>query len=495
MSSTTKPTPSVRTAAVWGMAGQYVAFVAQFATSIVISRFFLTPGEVGLFGTALAAAMMVAVFQDFGIGRYVAGAANLDATTLRRCFSVSLLIAWTIGLLLLALAWPIAQFYHDARLFPILAVIASSYLLVPLGIVPAALLQRRLDFRGLFFVNVGAAFAMAGVTIAAAAHGWSAMSLAFGTVAQAAARALLGLWVSGERPHLPLTLSGIGPILKFGSGSSALILSGALGTRTPELIIGRLIGFVAVGLYGRAVGLSGQLRQLVSGAIGGVFFPAFARMRDRGEDFAPAYLRVVSAYSVTTWPAMAFLAAAAVPVVSILYGPVWAGVAPLLVLIALSEIPFTALPLHMDVPIVLGRMRALLIYNLIDTAISMGLMIAAALVSVHWAAVSRIAYGMLWFAVYAGFMRRLVGFRWRDMIAIYAQSLACTAATVAPLLIVYWLWRTPPEIGFEMLAGAAVSGTACWGAMLFVVRHPARNEFIGMAGNMLARLGQRPISA
>ena len=484
--------PSVRTAALWGMAAQYLAFVAQFATSVIISRFFLTPGEVGLFGTALAAAMMVAVFQDFGIGRYVAGEASLDPDKLRRVFSVSLIIAWAIGLLLLALAWPIAQFYRDARLFPILAVIASSYLLVPFGIVPAALLQRRLDFRRLFFVNVGAAFAMGAVTILAAANGWSAMSLALGTVAQAAARALIGLWTSGERPHLPLTLRGIGPILKFGSGSSALIFSGALGVRTPELIIGRVLGFVAVGLYGRAVGLSGQLRQLVSGAIGGVFFPAFARMRDRGEAFAPAYLRVVSAYSVTTWPAMAFLAAAAVPVVSILYGPVWSGVAPLLVLIALSEIPFTALPLHMDVPIVLGRMRTLLIYNLVDTAISMALMIAAALVSVQWAAASRIVYGLLWFAVYAGFMQRLVGFRWREMVVIYAQSATCSVATVAPLALITWRWRSPAEVDFGTLALAAIAGCLCWAVMLFLVRHPARIEFIEMANGSLGKLRLRP---
>jgi O-antigen/teichoic acid export membrane protein len=486
----TPAAPSVRTAAVWGMAGQYVVFAAQFATSVVISRFFLTPGEVGLFGTALAAAMMVAVFQDFGIGRFISGEADLDDEKLRRCFSVSIVIALAIGALIGALAWPIARFYSDDRLFPILGVIAASYLLVPFGIVPAALLQRRLDFRGLFVVNTGAAFAMAAMTIGAAANGWSAMSLALGTVAQAAVRALLGIWMCGEHPRLPLKLDGLGPILKFGSGSSMLILSGALGVRTPELIIGRLINFVAVGLYGRAVGLSGQLRQLVSGAIGGVFFPAFARMRDRGEAFAPAYLRVVAAYSVTTWPAMAFLAAAAVPVVDLLYGPVWAGVAPLLILIALSEIPFTALPLHMDVPIVLGRMRTLLVYNLIDTAISMGLMIAAALISVEWAAASRIGYGVLWFAVYAGFMRRLIDFRWGDMVRIYAQSLACTLATVAPLALLYAAGRAPIDLGFPMMAATALAGCLCWAAMLFVVRHPARLEFIDMGRAGISRLRQ-----
>ncbi len=479
--------PSVRTAAVWGMAGQYVVFAAQFATSVVISRFFLTPGEVGLFGTALAAAMMVAVFQDFGIGRFISGEPNLDDDKLRRCFSVSIVIALAIGAVIGALAWPIAGFYHDNRLFPILAVIAASYLLVPFGIVPAALLQRRLDFRGLFIVNTGAAFTMAAVTIGAAAHGCSAMSLAIGTVAQAGVRAVLGIWMCGEHPRLPLKLDGLAPILKFGSGSSALILSGALGVRTPELIIGRLINFIAVGLYGRAVGLSGQLRQLVSGAIGGVFFPAFARMRDRGEAFAPAYLRVVAAYSVTTWPAMAFLAAAAVPVVDLLYGPVWAGVAPLLMLIALSEIPFTALPLHMDVPIVLGRMRALLMFNSIDTAVSMGLMIAAAFINVEWAAASRIVYAVLWFAIYARFMRRLIQFKWREMIRIYAQSLACTLATIAPLAFVYAAGRAPIDLGFALLAGTGVAGCLCWATMLFVVRHPARLEFIDIARAGLTR--------
>lgn len=481
-------TPSVRTAAVWGMAAQYAVFVAQFATSVIISRFFLTPGEVGLFGTALAAAMMVAVFQDFGIARYISGEAELDDAKLRRCFSVSIAIALAIGLLLFALAWPIAAFYEDDRLFPVLAVIAASYLLVPFAIVPTALLQRRLDFRRLFVVNTGAAIAMAGVTIGAAAAGWSAMALAFGTIAQAAARAMLGLWLGGARPHFPLALRGTGDILKFGSGSSALILSGALGTRTPELIIGRLLDFVAVGLYGRAVGLSGQLRQLVSGAIGGVFFPAFARMRDRGEDFAPPYLRVVSAYTVTTWPAMVFLAVAAVPLVDLLYGPVWAGVAPLLVLIALSEIPFAALPLHMDVPIVLGRMRTLLVLNLVDTVISIALMVAAALISLEWAAASRIAYGVLWFGVYAVFMRRLIAFRWRGMAAIYAQSALCALATAAPLALAYALWTTPAQIGFAGLTLAALAGCLCWAAMLFVVRHPARGEFVDMAGMALAKL-------
>jgi O-antigen/teichoic acid export membrane protein len=223
---------------------------------------------------------------------------------------------------------------------------------------------------------------------------------------------------------------------------------------------------------------------LVSGAIGGVFYPAFARLRDNGEDLAGPYLRVVSGYSAVTWPAMAFLAAASTPLVLMLYGPLWAGVAPLLAWIALSEFAFTALPLHMELPILLGRMRRLLLLNLLDTIASIGLLVAGALWSLEWAAASRVAWGIVWFAIYAGFMRGLVGFAWRDMIGLYVRSLIATAATVTPLLLYYWRWSSPAETDFAALAALATAGGLCWLATIFLVRHPVRDEVAGMLASL-----------
>ena len=477
---------SVRSAALWAMGAQYVVFAATFVTSVLISRFFLVPAEVGLFGIALSAAMLVSIFQDFGITRYIAGQPNLAEEEISTCFSVSILFSLAIGLAILALAWPAAAFYGDERLFSVFAVIAGSYLLAPLGIVPAAVLQRDMAFKALFLVNVGAAIANAAVTIALAAAGWSALSLAWGLVAQQAVRGLFGIWLSGRRPPFPPRLAGARPVLRFGSGSSLLSLSGAIGMRTPELIIGRILDFAAVGLFGRATALSGHLRLLVSGAIGGVFFPAFARLRDNGEDLAAPYLRVVSGYSAFTWPAMAFLAAASTPLVLMLYGETWAGVAPLLMWIALSEIPFTALPLHMEMPILLGRMRRLVQLNFLDTFASISLLVLAATWSLEWAAASRIGYGVAWFAIYAATMRRLVGFRWGAMLGIYMKSAAVTAATVAPLALLYGVWLEPGEVDFITLAGAAAAGGLMWLGALFLVRHPARHEVTGLLQSLLA---------
>jgi O-antigen/teichoic acid export membrane protein len=477
--------PSVRGAALWAMAAQYVTFGITFVTGVIISRFFLGPEEVGLFSIALAAAMIVSVFQDFGITRYVAGEPDLGPEKLRTCFSVSLVVAFGIGLLILALAWPIAAFYGDDRLVPVVAVIAGSYLLAPFGIVPAAVLQRRMDFRRLFVVNSGSILAMGGTAIVLAANGWSALSLSYAVVAQAGVKAVLGIALSGCRPPWPLSFRGARPVVSFGSRMMALYAVAAVGIRSPDLVVGRVAGIAETGLFSRATSLAHQLVTLLTGAVGAVFYPAFARLRDRGEDLAAPYLRVAAGFTAVTWPGLAFLAAAALPVVLFLYGDGWAEVAPLLALIALSEFFFCALPLQGELPILLGRMKLLLVVNIIETIVSILLLVVAGLWSLEAAAASRIVYGVLWWAIYAWMLRSLVGLRWRDLADIYLRSMASALATVAPLLLVYQFVAGPEAISLLWLTLAALAGCLGWLATLYLVRHPARHEVSGFASVLL----------
>lgn len=478
---------SVRAAAVWSMAATYVAFAMQFVVSVLISRFFLTPAEVGTFSIALSAAMLVAVLQDFGITRYISGQAELTDAQVRTCFTVSVLFALAIGLIVAVIAWPVAKFYGEPVLFTLLLIIAGSYLIVPFGIVPSALLTRAMNFRALFVVNTLASLANATVALTLAASGHSALSLAWALVAQAVVRAILGQWLSGARLPLPPSLAEARPILGFGSASSLLFVSGALGTRTPELVIGRILGLAAVGLYGRAASLAVQLHTLMAGAVGGVFYPAFRRLRDEGVPLGRPYLRVVAAYSGVVWPAMAALAVAAEPLVSMLYGARWAGVAGPLRWVALAEICFVALPLHVELPILLGRINSLIRYNIVDTAVSIGLLTLAAWSGLEWAAASRLGYGIIWFAIYAALVRRLVGFEWRQLIDVYLRSGTGTVAAVAPLLIAYQ-WIAPAAMTFGELALLSAGGFACWAVALVAVRHPLVDEVLDVARPRLHRI-------
>ena len=480
-------TMSVRAAAVWAMAGQYLSFAIQFATSVIISRLFLTPAEVGLFSIALSAALVVSVLQDFGLSRYIAGLPDIDAQALARCSSVALLFSLVVAGTIAASAWPMAQTYHQPRLLPILLIIAGSYLFVPLAVVPLALMGRTMSFRGHFTVNVGGALAQSTVALALAAMGYSSFALAWATLANGAARGIIAQILRPALPW-PLRVDGLKPIVHTGSRLTTLYAIGALGSRTPDMIVGKLLGLISVGLYSRAVSLSDQFRMLISGAIGSVFYPAFARIRDRGDPLGPAYLRVVAGYTAVIWPGMTGLALCAQPIVRLLYGDNWLGVAPLLSTIALTELFLVSLPLHTDLPILLGRLNRLLIFNSVDMLMSVLLLAVFCRWGVQGAAASRLVYGICWVMLYARFLHGVIAFDVKRLLMIYGKSALSTLAAVAPLTLTYLLWAGPATITLPVLTVATAAGLALWLGTMRLIRHPAFDDLLGLLTHVLAPL-------
>ncbi|MBC2666044.1 oligosaccharide flippase family protein [Novosphingobium flavum] len=469
---------SVRAAAIWAISAQYMSFAIQFIASVVIARWFIGPDDLGLFSIAFAAVQMIALLQDFGVTRYIVGEAELDQRKLASAFALSVTVAWSVAAVALLAAQPIARFYGDPRLLPITAIIAASYLMVPLAIVPQALRQRALDFRSNTMIEIGAAAANAVTAIILAWRGHGALALAWGAFAQQGARMAISQWRNGFTLPRPFSLRGSAPLLRFGGGNSALVLIGAVGMRAPELVIGRMIGAVAVGLFSRASGLAAQLRTLVSGAVAGVFYPAFARLRDSGEPLGPPYVRVVAAYTAVTWPAMAGIAALAEPIIRSLYGERWLAASPMLAWIALAQMCYVALPLHIELPLLTGRMRALVVRNSLDTLASIVLLFAFAPLGVIGAALSRFAHGLCWIAIYFGFLRSCLGFAPRALFGVWLKSGAATLAAVAPVYAGYALWHPAASAGMGQVMLTALAGVGGWLAALWLTRHPAHAEIV-----------------
>lgn len=473
---------SIRRAALWSLAAQYASFAIQFATSVVISRLFLLPADVGLFSIALAAAMVVSIFQDMGISRFVTGQPQMREDHVRDYAAVAVGIGWAVAAMVALAAWPLERFYGEAGLASLVLIIAAAYIAIPLGIVPAALLTRRMDFKALFFANAGSALVGGGVAVATAAAGAGPASLAWGMLASAVVKLALVQWGAPVLPRWPRQMAVVRPMLGFGGATFVLSLSGSLGLRSQDLIVGRLLGVAATGLFTRAGALAGQMSMLVVGAINAVFYPAFAKKRDAGEPLAAPYLHLVACNTALQWPAAVGLALAAEPVVHLLYGPNWSDVAPLLRWTALAEIFFVAIPLQMDIPILLGRIKTLVWVNLIDTALTVALLATFCLWGVEAAALSRIATGALWFAIYAVLLCRLLELPIGAAAVTYLKSGACALAAGLPLALARWFGWFGAEMGFLPLVGLVAAGGLCWLAMLPLVRHPFWGEVqLGLA--------------
>lgn len=473
---------SIRRAALWSLAAQYASFAIQFATSVVISRLFLLPADVGLFSIALAAAMVVSIFQDMGISRFVTGQPQMQMEHVRDYAAVATGIGWLVAGVVALAAVPLERFYDEAGLASLVLIIAASYVAMPLGIVPTALLTRRMDFRALFFANAGSALAGGIVAVASAAEGAGPAALAWGMLATALTKLAVVQAIMPVWPRWPRQLDVVRPMISFGGATFIISLSGSVGLRSQDLIVGRLLGVAATGLFTRAGALAGQMSMLVVGAINAVFYPAFARKRDAGEPLAAPYLHLVACNTALQWPAAVGLALAAEPVVLLLYGPNWIEVAPLLRWTALAEILFIAIPLQMDIPILLGRIRTLVWVNLFDTALTVSLLAIFCLWGVEAAALSRIATGVLWFAIYGALLGRLLHLPWGQVAGTYGKSAVCALAAGVPLAAAQWFGWFGPTMGFAPLLGLVAAGVLCWLAALPLVRHPFWGEVqLGLA--------------
>lgn len=484
---------TTRDAVVWSALGKFTSFATIFITSVIIARYFLGPSEVGLFSIAFAATTLVAVLQEFGLNRYIVGEAEFDDAKLRSAFSVSFLVSGGIAVLILVLSWPISRAYGDLDLLPLLLVIGASYFFVPFAIVPTALLHRRMDFRSDFMVEVSACFANAIVSLYLAWAGWSAMALACGAFAQQAARALVSQWRAGWVFPWPFTLSGAGPLMRFGGGSTMLQICDSIGGRAPDLILGATVGAGGVGVYSRASGLAVQVILLMTGAVNSVFYPALARLRDEGKSLGEAYVRIAAGYTGFVFPAMAGLAAAAYPLVMALYGERWIAVAPILSILAIAQMVVVAIPLPVQIPILLGRLDAAIVRSAMAVTALIALFVITTRWGLEYAPFAYLGFAAINSLLFGQLIHRLTGFSLVELCRTYLRSLACAAAAAAPLLTSYRFWVPAEEMGFGLLLALVALGVACWFVAIHLVRHPVRVEVHQIIADLLRRL--RPQAA
>jgi hypothetical protein len=126
-----------------------------------------------------------------------------------------------------------------------------------------------------------------------------------------------------------------------------------------------------------------------------------------------------------------------------------------------------------------------LVFNLADTALSVGTLAAGAAIGVQAAAASRLVYGLGWFLLYAIWLQRMIGFRWARAMRIYLSSGGVALATITPAVLAISLWRTPSTLSFSGLAASGIASGIAWLIGIVLFRHPARDDLSGMARHVI----------
>ncbi|MBN2739721.1 MAG: oligosaccharide flippase family protein [Rhodobacteraceae bacterium] len=465
----------VRRSFVFALADKLSVVAMSILTMAVVSRI-LTPAEVGLFLVASTIVILIEAFRDFGIGTFLIREPDLPPRLVRTAVTIIGCMSLALGGLAVIGAETIARFYADPHLAGLIRIAAMAFLVAPVSTPLLALLRRDMAFGKVAVISVAAGFVNASATIGLALAGFGPFSLAWGSVLAACVTAVGAMICRPQWWIFRPTLRDWRLVVPFGAWSSIVTLLGMLYDAFPRLILGRVLGFGAVGLFARAISLSQLPDRLILSAVQPVLLPALAgHSRENGALKAPL-LMGLSYISGLQWPALAMIAVLADPIVRLLLGPQWLEVVPLVRIVALAF--FCLFPIYLCYPVLvtLGRVRDMAVAMMIALPPCFAIMLGASSFGLHAMALSLFLTGPIQVITVMVFVRRKVPFTMAELGLVIARSGGVTLATVSiPAVVVLAVgsWNALDGVSTVLaIFGAAIG----WGTGLVVLRHPLSQE-------------------
>lgn len=474
---------------VMSYAERYADMAISFVAVMILARI-VTPAEVGAYAIAVVIASIIGGVRDFGCVDYLIQAKSVDTVALRTSLTVAVLLgaAWAVALWFAA---PLAgSIYGTADVATCLAIGAISFAIVPFCSVTNAMLSRELRFGARAINEVARALVSAVVSIWLALRGHGAIGLAWGGLAGTLAQVLVSLpfWPRGL--DLKPSLDHARRLLSFGRHRSTASAFEEVVLRAPDLIIGKMISLEAASLYGRAQSLASLVEQALLQAIYPVSTAHFARLaRENTGQLRDAFAHALACVTAVAFAMSAFLAAAAEPLVWLLYGEKWAHAAPLLRYLAFAAAATSITAMTLSLLLATGlvhrtsRMQLLLALMMI-AAVTAGAMhgINAALMGVCMASLA----GML-YALHE--LRSHLNFGWRDQLGMLGRAivLACLVGLV-PFAFTQWSAQTNLERFVIVVASALVAlaaftcGARALGHPVYPIVMRVLRKFVSLAG-------------
>jgi O-antigen/teichoic acid export membrane protein len=314
--------------------GTIITGAGQLVVTAVLARL-LSPADYGLAGLAAVYVGLAAILAQFGIGPALVQRAELTPRIIRAGFTATVLI----GILTTALVWftaPLAaELLGNDGLTPVIRGLSFTFVLANPGFVAQGLTERSLAWRRLMWVEVAAFIAgYATPALVLAAAGFGVWAIVGSTLAQNLVRSALLLKLQ-PHPKWPRIGPEIRELLRFGSGFTLARAFNYGAGQGDNLVVGRVLGILALGYYSRAFKLMMILVTYFATVVTKVLFPIMSRLQGQPDRLRSTYLTGAAVLGLVSAPLGALMVVTAPEIVAVMLGPKWtAAVVPFQILTA-----------------------------------------------------------------------------------------------------------------------------------------------------------------
>ena len=365
-----------------------------FMRTIILARL-LAPEAFGLLGIALVSIATLETFSQTGFRAALIQKKESVESYLDTAWTVSAVRGTILFLILFSAAPAVAKFFKSPEASLVIRVLSISLLLSGFSNVGIIFFQKELEFHKQFFYEITATLVDLSVTISLAFTWRNVWALVWGGLAASSVRLLMSYLIHPYRPRIKFGRAEYRDLFGFGkwiAGSTILVF---LITQGDDILVGKMLGVTALGLYQMAYALSNLPATEISHVIAQVTFPTFSKLQENMQKLKEGYIKVLQITAIVALPLAGMILVLARDFTQIVIGDKWLPMVPAMQVLAFwgatRSIGSTAGPvfLSMGKPQILVQLQllvlstlAILIYPLSVTFNILGTSLAVCLASI-----------------------------------------------------------------------------------------------------------------
>ena len=306
------------------LSGLFVA-VCQITQISVLTKF-LQPGDFGLMAIMMVVIGLAQLFVDMGMGNAIIHHQKISHIQLSSLYWLNIGVGVLFTAILFILSPVIARFYNAPPLQNALSVLSVIFIIVAVGNQYRVLCQKELQLNRMAKIEISASFISLLVAILLAFWGLGVYALVFATLTQATVSSLLFLLVGLKCHHRPAFIyqqKELKKFFNFGFFQLGEKTINYLHTQFDILLIGKVLGAEATGIYHIAKTLIVRTVTVINPIVTKVTIPLMAKLQNDDESLKLIFIKTVNYVSLVSFPIFMAIAVLAKPLIFILFGEKW----------------------------------------------------------------------------------------------------------------------------------------------------------------------------
>jgi PST family polysaccharide transporter len=369
------------TSAAWYAGTRAWMGLVQWAVGILLARLLL-PQDYGLFAMALSVIAVLELLQNLGLGTAIIQRQDLTPRHLNAVFWIMLGVSLAIAVVAVGGSVLAAHVYGEPRLIWMVRLLALSFVLDAVGLVPYNLLTKEIEFRGRSLAEALATVVSAVTALVCAYLGFAFWALVIAHLARSVVRNAGMLMAARWWPGLDVTFTGMRSVVGFGLRIAGAQVIYTLSGATQTAILGRLLGAVDLGYYSMAssLGKRNPLHKVSTSVINQLSLPVFSKIQTDDVQLRRHFLKVSKYLAALAMPMQLGMALVALDLVLLLLTDKWLPIVTFVQIFAVGGI-LDIMPLP-STPLLTARGKSQLVVKVATVnAISMTLVY---LIGVRW---------------------------------------------------------------------------------------------------------------